>query len=262
MSKSEDSKSKASKDESLPKPPPFSNEGDEEGLVNRYSQKSGGESDEGEAELVPVQFADRKNNFPPFPNCCPCKPCFYHNIGVDIPPGSQSKTRTLCVFYVVNIVVLFLNLIACLAAFTTGNDGVSFGLSLAWFVLWTPMAFLCWYWPVYKAFRSDSSMWFMFFFFIFFVQIAACIVSAVGIAKSGYSGFIYAISVFTNKDKTSHTAVGAICLIVASLWTLLALTGIVLLLVVHRHYRSSGLSVAQAKGELKEKKMKDLASNA
>ena len=95
-------------------------------------------------------------------------------------------------------------------------------------------------------------MWFMFFFFIFFVQIAACIVSAVGIAKSGYryercnereredvlkcvfvqSGFIYAISVFTNKDKTSHTAVGAICLIVASLWTLLAVTGIVLLLVV------------------------------
>ena len=55
----------------------------------------------------------------------------------------------------VSCVTLFLNLLACLAYFTTDSVyGVDFGLSILWLILFTPCSFLCWYRPVYKAFRS------------------------------------------------------------------------------------------------------------
>lgn len=51
-------------------------------------------------------------------------------------------------------VTLFLNLLACLAWFLVDSSkGVDFGLSILWFVIFTPCAFLCWYRPIYKAFR-------------------------------------------------------------------------------------------------------------
>lgn len=54
----------------------------------------------------------------------------------------------------VHSVTLFLNLLACLAWFLVDTSkGVDFGLSILWFVIFTPCAFLCWYRPVYKAFR-------------------------------------------------------------------------------------------------------------
>lgn len=54
----------------------------------------------------------------------------------------------------VHSVTLFLNLLACLAWFLVDTSrGVDFGLSILWFVIFTPCAFLCWYRPIYKAFR-------------------------------------------------------------------------------------------------------------
>lgn len=60
----------------------------------------------------------------------------------------------------VNCVTLFLNLLACLAFFTTAsNNGVDFGLSILWLILFAPCSFLCWYRPVYKAFRWVPPSW-------------------------------------------------------------------------------------------------------
>lgn len=61
----------------------------------------------------------------------------------------------------VHSITLFLNLLACLAWFSVdSNRGVDFGLSILWLILFTPCAFLCWYRPIYKAFRQ------VLFFFI------------------------------------------------------------------------------------------------
>lgn len=55
----------------------------------------------------------------------------------------------------VHSITLLLNLLACLAWFTVDNSrGVDFGLSILWLILFTPCAFLCWYRPIYKAFRQ------------------------------------------------------------------------------------------------------------
>lgn len=65
----------------------------------------------------------------------------------------------------VHSITLLLNLLACLAWFTVeGSRGVDFGLSILWLILFTPCAFLCWYRPIYKAFRQVLFFSLVFFF--------------------------------------------------------------------------------------------------
>ncbi len=72
---------------------------------------------------------------------------------VTIPPPSVQLTGFPCVSPV-HSATLFLNVLACLAYFTADSQyGVDFGLSILWFILFTPVSFICWYRPVYKAFR-------------------------------------------------------------------------------------------------------------
>lgn len=80
----------------------------------------------------------------------------------------------------VHSATLFLNVLACLAFFcANASRGVDFGLSILWFVLFTPVAFICWYRPVYKAFRyicvvGLSVFWSVYFFLISFFLIVFC----------------------------------------------------------------------------------------
>lgn len=131
-------------------------------------------------------------------------------------PSSPPSTALLFVS-LVHTSTLFLNVLACLASFTVNaGNGVDFGLSILWFILFTPVSFVCWYRPVYKAFRyfimgfgavchrviipasaseqpelssspprSDSSFSFFFFFFVFFFQVAVYVIQSVGIPRWG-----------------------------------------------------------------------------
>lgn len=53
---------------------------------------------------------------------------------------------------------LVFNLLSSLAMFCVDtNNGVGFGLAILWLLLFTPCSFVCWYRPVYKAFRSVAA---------------------------------------------------------------------------------------------------------
>lgn len=110
--------------------------------------------------------------------------------------------------------VMVLNVIGGLALLFQFGDFTTFGVGLLYLVLFTPISFLCWYRPAYKAFRyltnftekellfyffycpiqilniefkincfrSDSSFNFMVFFFVFFFQFLVTSVFAIGIA--------------------------------------------------------------------------------
>lgn len=142
----------------------------------------------------------KENNWPPLPRFFPIKPCFYQNFEEEIPEDYRRMCKRMYYLWMFHSATLFLNVLACLACFTVdSNYGVDFGLAILWFILFTPVAFVCWYRPVYKAFRSDSSFSFFFFFFVFFFQTAVYIIQTVGIPHWGNRsvGFLFLFSYTT-----------------------------------------------------------------
>ncbi|XP_028286231.1 secretory carrier-associated membrane protein 2 [Parambassis ranga] len=211
-------------------------------------ERKAAELDRREQELQRRGTAGKENNWPPLPKSFPIKPCFYQDFSEEIPPEYQRVCKMMYYLWMFNCVTLFLNLLACLAKFTTdATYGVDFGLSILWLILFSPCSFLCWYRPVYKAFRTDSSFSFFFFFFVFFCQVVIFIIQSVGIPKWGNSGWIAAFSVIA-----SHKAVGAIMIIVAILFTMCAVMSIILLKMVHSMYRRTGASFQKAQQEFSQ----------
>ncbi|CAB1351280.1 unnamed protein product [Coregonus sp. 'balchen'] len=183
--------------------------------------------------------ATRQNNWPPLPTFCPVGPCFYQDINMEI---SQSFQRTVSIMYYywmcefprlclavfclsVTACALAFNLISCLSLFCVDSSGgVGLGLAILWVLLFTPCSFVCWYRPVYKAFRSDSSFNFFTFFFIFFVQVIVYVIMTIGIPGWGFSGWIVSLAAL----KTS-VPVGVIMMLNAILFTAQAAMGVVML---------------------------------
>ncbi|XP_035252011.1 secretory carrier-associated membrane protein 2-like isoform X2 [Anguilla anguilla] len=190
----------------------------------------------------------RENNWPPLPKSFPIKPCFYQDFSEEIPLEYQKVCKMMYYLWMFNCVTLFLNVLACLAYFTVDAAyGVDFGLAILWFILFSPCSFLCWYRPVYKAFKSDSSFSFFFFFFVFFIQVVVFIIQSVGIPKWGNSGWISAISVIG-----TNIAVAVVMMVVAGLFTICAVLSVILLKMVHSMYRRTGASFQKAQQEFSQ----------
>lgn len=90
----------------------------------------------------------------------------------------------------------------------------TFGLAILYAFLFTPISFLCWYRPAYKAFRNDSSFNFMVFFFVFFFQMIVAIVQALGIPGGGSCGFITAIQQFDSSPSGVIVGLFLMCIAV------------------------------------------------
>lgn len=211
-------------------------------------ERKAAELDRREQELQNRGPTGKENNWPPLPKSFPIKPCFYQDFSEEIPPEYQRVCKMMYYLWMFNCVTLFLNLLACLAQFTTNTSyGINFGLSILWLILFTPCSFLCWYRPVYKAFKTDSSFSFFFFFFVFFCQVAIFTIQAVGIPGWGNSGWIMAFTLIK-----SSTAVGCIMVVVAIFFTICAVLSVVLLKMVHSMYRRTGASFQKAQQEFSQ----------
>lgn len=198
------------------------------------------------------QTEARMNNFPPLPKCCPVKPCFYQDFVVDIPTEFHVIVKATYYTWIAYTCLLFLNIFACLTYFIatisaqtiSNQSGLSFGLSILYFILWTPLSFVCWYRPAYNAFRNDSSFYFFVFFFIFFLQCCACIIQCLGIEGSGTVGWLSGLWMIN-----SNVGVGAFMLTIGALFSALAAVCVILLIRIHRFYRTSGASFRKAQEE-------------
>ncbi|KAJ7397751.1 Secretory carrier-associated membrane protein 3 [Pitangus sulphuratus] len=167
----------------------------------------------------------RLNNWPPLPSFCPVKPCFYQDIPVEIPADFQKTVTTMYYLWMASTITLFLNFLASLAWFCVDpSAGSGFGLSILWALLYTPCSFVCWYRPMYKAFRSDSSFNFFVFFFVFFAQNVMYVLQAIGIPNWGFSGWILSLIALR-----TNTAVAVMMILVALSFTAVAVLGIIML---------------------------------
>merc|ERR1740123_169310 len=156
-----------------------------------------------EEELKASPYNARANNWPPLPGFMPCQPCFYQDINVDIPVEFQETVKRLYYLWLLHTALYLANLFGATCYLFGGlDDGSAFGLSLAYVIFFIPASFLCWFRPAYKAFKADSSMWFMTFFLIFFAQFCYSILMALRIKQMGACGLIVAISTFTGGSRS------------------------------------------------------------
>ncbi|NWU84424.1 SCAM3 protein, partial [Onychorhynchus coronatus] len=187
----------------------------------------------------------RLNNWPPLPSFCPVKPCFYQDIPVEIPADFQKTVTTMYYLWMASTITLFLNFLSSLAWFCVDpSSGSGFGLSILWALLYTPCSFVCWYRPMYKAFRSDSSFNFFVFFFVFFAQNVMYVLQAIGIPNWGFCGWILSLIALR-----TNTAVAVMMILVALSFTAVAVLGIIMLKKIHSLYRRTGASFQKAQEE-------------
>ncbi|XP_037081800.1 LOW QUALITY PROTEIN: secretory carrier-associated membrane protein 1-like [Pollicipes pollicipes] len=224
-----------------------------------------------EEALRTGQLNARQNNWPPLPAFVPVGPCFYQDINVDIPLEFQKITRHLYYLWGLHSLVLLINVIGGLAMMIQFSEFSMFGLALLYFVLFTPASYVCWFRPIYKAFRSDSSFNFMVFFFVFFFQLMVSSVHAIGINNLGACGIINGLAAIGAGQTAGNYVVGILALLIGIGFGLVALCDFILIVKVHKIYRTTGASISKAQQEFATGVMRnetvqsataDFASNA
>lgn len=207
-----------------------------------------------EAQLssTPVAASGSSKNWPPLPARCCVGPCFYQDIAVEIPNAYQRTVRMMYYLWIFYTILLFLNMLGALALFIANGSGTTFGVSLLIFFLFSPLSFVCWFRPLYKAFRVDSSFNFMIFFFVFFFQFVVAVIYAVGIPGFGSCGLLNGITTLSQKDahSVSTYTVGIFAIFIGFLWAIDAMISFYMLVKIHRMYRTTGASLAKAQEEL------------
>ncbi|KAG8131013.1 putative Secretory carrier-associated membrane protein [Naja naja] len=193
-------------------------------------ERKAAELDRREREMQSLnQQGGRKNNWPPLPGNFPVGPCFYQDFSVDIPIEFQKTVKIMYYLWMFHAVTLFLNIFGCLAWFCLQpSRGVDFGLSILWFLLFTPCSFVCWYRPLYGAFSGWIS-------------------SLTGLNQS--------------------IPVGIMMIVIAALFTASAVISLIMFKKVHGLYRTTGASFEKAQqefatGVMSNKTVQTAAANA
>ncbi|XP_061589895.1 secretory carrier-associated membrane protein 1-like [Cololabis saira] len=227
-------------------------------------ERKAAELDRREREMRSLSASGgRKNNWPPLPEKFPVGPCFYHDITVDIPVEFQKTVKIMYYLWMFHSGTLLANVIGCVAWFGVDpSRGGDFGLSILWFILFTPCSFVCWYRPLYGAFRSDSSFRFFAFFFVYICQFGIYVIQCIGITGWGASGWISALT-----GLNQSIPVGIIMILIAALFTSLAVLSLIMFKKIHTLYRTTGASFEKAQqefatGVMSNKTVQTAAANA
>jgi len=205
-----------------------------------------------EEELKLFRHTQRENNWPTLPEFLPIKPCFYQNISMDIPAQGQKWVSRLYYIWIFNWVVLIANLLG--GTLLLGiDDGITFGLSILYCILFIPLSYICWFRPAYNAFRNNSFINYIIFFITFSFQFCFSVLMAIGIPNTGSSGVVIAMLTFRKrKAGTGDYFFGTIILFITLGFSLAAAMQLFIILKVHKFYRRSNRNV-----KVKESSSKD-----
>ncbi|KAK0549198.1 hypothetical protein OC845_003242 [Tilletia horrida] len=141
-----------------------------------------------------------RNNWPPF------YPFIYHDIEAEIPPDSRPVVATVYKLWLLLVVALIINLVACVFLLIQGaNDG---GKDMISGIVYLPIiagaSFMLWYRPLYNAYMKESSV-FYYIYFVLYVDVCAdcggfhlaySAYMVLGIPATGSAGLINTIQCF------------------------------------------------------------------
>ncbi|GAB2301150.1 Secretory carrier-associated membrane protein 1 [Dionaea muscipula] len=174
-----------------------------------------------------------EKNWPPF------FPIIHHDIANEIPVHLQRLQYVAFATWLGLVLSLTWNFIAVTTAWIRGGDATIWFLAIIYFISGVPGAYVLWYRPLYRAFRTDSALNFGWFFLFYSLHIGFCIFAAVAppIVFKGKSlaGFLPAIDLIGE-----HVLVGIFYFVGFGLFCLESLLSVWVLQRVYMYFRGSG----------------------
>ncbi|XP_021740485.1 secretory carrier-associated membrane protein 1-like isoform X2 [Chenopodium quinoa] len=172
-------------------------------------------------------------NWPPF------FPIIHHDIGNEIPIHLQKLQYTAFATLLGLTLCLTWNIVAVTTAWIKGGDATIWFLAIIYFISGVPGAYVLWYRPLYRAFRTESAMNFGWFFLFYLIHVGFCIFSAVAppIVFKGKSlaGILPAIDLISK-----NALVGIFYFIGFGLFCLESVISVWVLQQVYMYFRGSG----------------------
>ncbi|XP_073279893.1 secretory carrier-associated membrane protein 2-like [Primulina huaijiensis] len=172
-------------------------------------------------------------NWPPF------FPIIHHDIANEIPIHLQKLQYVTFTTLLGLTFTLFWNLIAVTAAWIKLGDPKIWFLAVIYFISGVPGAYVLWYRPLYRAFRTESAVKFSWFFLFYLLHIGFCIFAAVAppIVFKGKSlaGILPAVDIIGN-----HAIVGVFYFIGFGLFCLESVLSLWVIQQVYLYFRGSG----------------------
>ncbi|KAK1375029.1 Secretory carrier-associated membrane protein [Heracleum sosnowskyi] len=169
-------------------------------------------------------------NWPPF------FPIIHHDIANEIPVNAQRLQYLAFASWLgINICLVF-NLIAVTVCWIKHGGVKIFFLATIYMLLGSPLSYILWYRPLYRAMRTDSAFKFSWFFLFYILHIGFCIFAAIAppIVFHGKSltGILAAVDVFSD-----HVLVGVFYLIGFAFFCLESLLSLWVLQKVYLYFR-------------------------
>lgn len=174
-----------------------------------------------------------EKNWPPF------FPIIHHDIANEIPVHLQ-RLQYVAFFSLLGLVLcLTWNVVAVTAAWIKGEGVKIWFLAIIYFIAGVPGAYVLWYKPLYRAFRTDSAIKFGWFFLFYLLHLGFCILAAVAppIVFKGKSltGILSAIDVIGD-----YTIIGIFYFIGFGLFCLETLVSVWVIQQVYMYFRGGG----------------------
>ncbi|RDX62060.1 Secretory carrier-associated membrane protein 3 [Mucuna pruriens] len=174
-----------------------------------------------------------EKNWPPF------FPIIHHDIANEIPVHLQRLQYVAFTSLLGLVLCLTWNIIAVTSAWIRGEGVKIWFLSLIYFIAGVPGAYVLWYRPLYRAFRTDSALNFGWFFLFYLLHLGFCILAAVAppIVFKGKSltGILSAIDVVGD-----HAVIGIFYFVGFGLFCIETLISIWVIQQVYMYFRGSG----------------------
>ncbi|KAE9452607.1 hypothetical protein C3L33_15484, partial [Rhododendron williamsianum] len=173
-------------------------------------------------------------NWPPF------LPIIHNDIANDIPVHLQRLAYVAFSTWLGLCLCLLWNVIAVSAAWVKGEGPTIWFLAVIYFIAGVPLAFLLWYRPLYRAFRTESAMKFGWFFLFYLLHLGFCIFAAVAPpivfkGKSLASGILPAIHLIGDS-----AIVGILYFVGFGLFCLEVVISMYVIQQVYLYFRGSG----------------------
>ncbi|KAL0407367.1 UNVERIFIED_CONTAM: Secretory carrier-associated membrane protein 4 [Sesamum latifolium] len=174
-----------------------------------------------------------EKNWPPF------FPIIHHDIANEIPIHLQKLQYVAFTTLLGLVIALLWNVIAVTTAWIKHGDAKIWFLAIIYFISGVPGAYVLWYRPLYRAFRSESALKFGWFFMCYLLHIGFCIFAAVAppvvFRGKSLTGILPAVDLIGD-----HVLVGVFYFIGFGLFCLESVLSIWVIQQVYMYFRGTG----------------------